>query len=373
MFRKNGKIKRVKKVISVIGARPQFIKASALSRVLGSCVDLQESIVHTGQHYDTTMSSVFFRDLNIPEPRYNLGVGSSSHAKQTGEIMKLFEQICLRDKPNLVLIYGDTNSTIAAALVAAKLNIPIAHVEAGLRSFNRRMPEEINRIVADSISTLHFAPTSAAVKNLAHEGISRQVYLCGDVMYDVALWAAKLSSDKSIILSKLGLAFKSYILATIHRAENTDNRHRLTNAFLALGAISKEVPVVLPIHPRTKKMVDKFAINTQYQGLIIIDPVGFFDMVALENGSRLIVTDSGGVQKEAYFHRTPCVTLRSETEWVETIDAGWNRLADASDEKTITNQITIALNSPLPSTTIEEYGEGDAAMKISKIIQTFLT
>jgi UDP-GlcNAc3NAcA epimerase len=362
----------MKKIVTVIGARPQFIKAAPVSKEIAKHADLQEILVHTGQHYDSGMSKVFFDELEIPEPDYNLEVGSSSHAVQTGEIMKRLEEVLIKEKPDMLLIYGDTNSTIAGALTAAKLHIPVAHVEAGLRSFNLKMPEEVNRIVADRLSTILFAPTSTAVENLKNEGITEGVHKTGDVMYDVALHYKDKANNTSKILENLKLTPKKFILATIHRAENTDNKERLTSIFTALSQLATETPIVIPLHPRTKKMVEEFGLAELFNELIVTEPIGFLDMVCLESNAKLIVTDSGGVQKEAYFHRVPCVTLRDETEWVETVEAGWNVLADMEMSDGIVDSVHDIVNTMNERKDISDYGDGEAAGKIVEVVGKFM-
>ena len=360
-------------IATVVGARPQFIKAAAVSRavarhnVSGPEVKISERIVHTGQHYDENMSKVFFEELRVPEPDYNLGVGSGTHAEQTGQMLRLLEKTLIKEKPDLVLIYGDTNSTLAGALAAAKLQIPVAHVEAGLRSFNRSMPEEINRILADRISSLLFCPTDTAVKNLADEGMTQGVYQVGDVMYDCALYyRQKAHKIEAEILEKLGIRQKSYFLTTIHRAGNTDDTARLKGIFRALSEISSTgSPVILPLHPRTKKIIARLDLNLS-ENIRIIPPVPYLEMAALEANAKVILTDSGGVQKEAYMFSVPCVTLRDETEWVETVKAGWNRLAGADSAKII-EAVTQAVNEP-EGDREAFYGDGRAGDKICKII-----
>ena len=318
------------KIVSVVGARPQFIKAAVVSRVLRG--QHQERLLHTGQHYDYEMSEVFFRELDLPRPDINLGVGSASHARQTGEMLIGIEQVLLREKPDGVLIYGDTNSTLAGALAAAKLNLPVAHVEAGLRSFNRAMPEEINRVVADRLSDLLFCPTRTAVENLAREGITAGVHLVGDVMYDLLLQSLPLAERTSTILEALGLQGDTYLLATIHRAGNTDNRENLAGILAGLGATGETV--VLPLHPRTRHALAGWGLAPA-ANVRPIEPVGYLDMLVLERNARLILTDSGGVQKEAYWLGVPCLTLREETEWVETVEVGWNVLVGTSAERIV--------------------------------------
>ena len=326
------------RIVTIVGARPQFIKAAPVSRAIenGSRKDsyptLEQILVHTGQHYDDNMSDVFFRELVLPRPDYNLGVGSGSHGEQTGEMLKKIEEVLVATRPHCVLVYGDTNSTLAGALAATKLHIPVAHVEAGLRSFNRLMPEEINRVLTDHVSSFLFCPSDSAVINLQKEGITERVYVVGDVMYDAFLFNNKLSEQRSTILADLGLKEKTYCLATVHRAENTDNSLRLADILTAFAEIATpECPLIVPIHPRTQRTIqqqqNKALLNSDVR---LIPPVSYLDMIALETHAQAILTDSGGVQKEAYFAQVPCLTLRDETEWVETVEAGYNQLAGAS-------------------------------------------
>jgi UDP-N-acetylglucosamine 2-epimerase len=381
------------KIVTIIGARPQFIKAAAISRAItvhnrdNSESVIEEILIHTGQHYDDGMSAIFFRELEIPEPKYNLGIGSGSHGKQTGQMLAVIEEVLLKENPDWVLIYGDTNSTLAGALAAAKLHIPIAHVEAGLRSFNRRMPEEINRIVADHLSTLLFCPSQVAVDNLAAESIgknegkrpfflekkwgavpvfSARVVLTGDVMADALQFAATKAEAQSDILARLGMQPQSYLLATVHRAENTNDPDRLGNIMAALSEIGREEAVVLPLHPRTKKiLIDHVpSLLPPNPSLRIIDPVGYFDIIALEKSARMILTDSGGMQKEAYWLKVPCITLRDETEWVETVEYGWNILTGADTHKIMDSVKKFwppADHPPL-------YGDGQAAAHCLKAL-----
>lgn len=324
------------KVITIVGARPQFIKAAAVSReILKHSGRIEEVMVHTGQHYDPNMSQVFFDELEIPAPRYNLEVSGGGHGAMTGRMLEGIERILLGEMPDWVLIYGDTNSTLAGALAAAKLHIPVAHVEAGLRSFNMHMPEEINRILADRVSNLLLCPTSVAVENLAREGVTRGVHNVGDVMYDVALYYRERARVGSSILQRLGLKDQVFALATCHRAENTDDPTRLEGIVSALAKIAGDMPVVLPLHPRTRKLLQQFGLERHLAPLTVVEPLSFLDMVALEQAARVILTDSGGVQKEAFFYRVPCITMRDETEWVETIELGWNQLVGASSERII--------------------------------------
>jgi len=353
------------KIVTVIGARPQFIKAAAVSHVLRQTPGVVEMLIHTGQHYDDNMSDIFFTELNIPRPHFHLGVGSGGHGRQTGQMLEKVEEVLLAEKPDAVLVYGDTNSTLAGALAAAKLHIPVAHVEAGLRSFNRKMPEEINRVLTDHLSRFLFVPTETAVANLAREGISgASVKLVGDVMYDIALRYG--NSGPATTIRKLGLPANGYILATIHRAENTDVPDRLQAIFAALRDVSRRVPVVLPLHPRTRGALRRAGLEISSESQPhLIDPVGFLEMVRLEQGARLVVTDSGGVQKEAFFHRVPCVTLRDETEWVELVQLGWNRLLPPTDAATIREGILAALEAPRPAApAVTLYGGGQAANRI---------
>ncbi|MFB0534874.1 MAG: non-hydrolyzing UDP-N-acetylglucosamine 2-epimerase [Anaerolineae bacterium] len=347
------------KVVSIVGARPQFIKAAPLSRELRKVH--QEVLAHTGQHYDPSLSAVFFEELDIPRPDYNLGVGSASHGRQTGEMLAGVEEVLIQEEPDWVLVYGDTNSTLAGALAAVKLHIPVAHVEAGLRSFNRRMPEEINRVVTDHISTLLFCPTWTAVRNLAQEGLTQGVHNVGDVMYDAALHNSQLAEERSRILETLGLRPKSYLLATVHRPDNTDIPRNLRSIVAALSSL--EATVLLPLHPRTRKALHELGI-TLGGSVRVVEPVGYLDMLMLEKNARLILTDSGGIQKEAHFFAVPCVTLRQETEWVETVDAGWNVLVGADRRKIIE-----AVRSFRPQgERVNLFGDGQASVKVVEIL-----
>ena len=341
------------KILSIVGARPQFIKAAAVSRAIAEHPALDEVMLHTGQHFDDNMSEVFFRELGIPAPQYHLGVHGGAHGDMTGRMLAGIEAVLIDGKPDVVLVYGDTNSTLAAALAAAKLRIPIAHVEAGLRSFNRSMPEEINRVLTDHVSAWLFCPTGAAVAHLAKEGITGGVRHVGDVMYDASLDAAKRAEREANILDRLGIAAGGYALATLHRAENTDTRSALAQAVDFLQAARQQQSVVIPLHPRTRAALDRFGLSLD--GLTVIEPVGYLDMVQLLQGCTQVFTDSGGLQKEAYFHRKPCVTMRDETEWTETIAAGWNRLWSVDAFVT-------------PRREIEDYGVGEAAKEICAIL-----
>lgn len=357
------------RILTIVGARPQFIKAAPVSRAIqqrnaGQPI-VEEIIVHTGQHYDKNMSDIFFRQLALPHPAYNLQAGSGSQAGQTAAIMKKSEEVMLAEKPDMVVIYGDTNSTLAGALTASKLGIPIAHIEAGLRSFNRCMPEEINRIVADRLSDLLLCPTRQAIQWLKDEGIERGVCLTGDVMYDAALLFSDLAARHSAILNALHLEPKSYYLATIHRAENTDHAGTLSALIDGLGLLSH--PVILPAHPRLRVKLQEHAITFLPANIRLIEPVSFLDMIRLEQNALMILTDSGGVQKEAYFYKVPCITLRNETEWIETLEGGWNVLVGADRE-----QILRATQRPLPQNTPgNPFGDGHAAEKIVDCIVNF--
>ncbi len=361
------------KIVTIVGARPQFVKAAAVSRaveafnVAGGDQTICELIVHTGQHYDDNMSKVFFDELNIPRPAVNLEVGSGPHGKQTGMMLEKIEQVLLDQKPDWVLIYGDTNSTLAGALAGVKLHIPIAHVEAGLRSFNRRMPEEINRIVSDTISELLLCPTDTAVANLAAEGITDGVINVGDVMYDSVLYNSSLAETRSKIMSELGLEPKSYYLATVHRAENTDDPARLAGICEAFSQVDKTI--VLPLHPRTKKTLGK-TLTSLGRHIRLIDPVAYLDMLTLENNSRMILTDSGGVQKEAYWFGVPCVTLRDETEWVELVTAGCNRIVGADTESILAAVDDFeAADAVLPADRQADlYGDGKSSQRIIRLL-----
>lgn len=337
-------------VISVVGARPQFIKAAVVSRALAAAGAVRESLLHSGQHYDRGLSGQFFEELDIPEPAWNLGVGSGPHGQQTGRMLEAMEGVFLEAGPDLVLVYGDTNSTLAGALAAAKLGIPIAHVEAGLRSFNRAMPEEINRVLTDHLSELLLAPTAVAMGHLAREGIApARCHLVGDVMYDSVLRLAPVAAATSTILAREGLSHGGFVLATIHRAENTGSVGQLVEILRGLERAGRTCPVVLPLHPRTRALLDGAeAIAGPETGLRLIEPVGYLDMLALEGAARLIVTDSGGVQKEAFFQRVPCLTLRTETEWTELVAIGWNQLVAPVSANVVAAAILAALGAPRP-------------------------
>ncbi len=355
------------KILTVVGARPQFIKAAAVSREIGRLGTLTELIVHTGQHFDDNMSHVFFRDMQIPEPAYHLNINSLTHGAMTGQMLIRLEEIFLSEKPDMVMVYGDTNSTLAGALAAAKLHIPVAHVEAGLRSFRMSMPEEINRVMTDRIASLLFCPTDTAVANLKAEGVERsgaKIVKCGDVMYDCALYYGKMAAEKSTILHCL--KHDRFALCTVHRAENTDDSQNLKAIFAALDEINTELPVILPIHPRTRKIMESMHLKT---GVTLLDPVSYFDMLQLLQKCEIVLTDSGGLQKEAYFFGKPCVTLRDETEWVELMEAGANRVAGAK-----TSAIVAAfreMQGKRFSLETRLYGDGNAAKQIAEKLEGY--
>jgi UDP-GlcNAc3NAcA epimerase len=351
---------RVKKIASIVGARPQFVKAAPVSRALESV--FQEVLIHTGQHYDYGMSEVFFTELGIHEPEYNLGVGSGSHAEQTGKMMVELEKVFDSLKPDLVLVYGDTNSTLAGALTASKMQIPIAHVEAGLRSYNRAMPEEINRVVTDQLSSILLCPTAAAVRCLEKEGIVKGVHNVGDVMYDALLHNLALARKTSTILSQLDLQAGKYALATVHRAANTDDPAKMGSILNAFGELSTRI--VFPVHPRTRKLLAKFGLSAP-ANVSLVDPVGYFDVLVLQENAECVLTDSGGMQKEAYLLGVRCITLRDETEWVETVEAGWNRLVGADSKAIRSAYSTWFPQGERPAL----YGDGEAAQKIRRILE----
>ena len=356
------------KIITVVGARPQFIKAAALSRELRKHKEFTEIIVHTGQHFDENMSEVFFREMEIPEPAYRLDVNNLSHGAMTGLMLEKIEQVLVKEKPDLVLVYGDTNSTLAGALAAAKLQIRLAHVEAGLRSMNMNMPEEINRILTDRISNLLFCPTIDAVHNLEQEGFLQfkncRIIHSGDVMQDAAHYYALTSAEKSDIIRKLKL--EDFVLCTLHRAENTDDIGRFQSIIHALNIVNRKSRVLLPLHPRTRKLISLHAIKTEFE---VIDPVGYFDMLELLKHCRLVMTDSGGLQKEAFFFHKHCVTLRDETEWNELVKNGFNRLAGADEEKILAgfDEMSVAKSD----FSVNFYGNGKACEQITESLLKF--
>lgn len=352
------------KIHTVIGARPQFIKASAVSKAIQESSKLSETIIHTGQHFDKNMSDIFFSEMNIPEPMINLDLGSLSHGAMTGRQLEKLEDIFSKESPDLVLVYGDTNSTLSASLAAAKIHIPVAHIEAGLRSFNKKMPEEINRIISDHLSDFLFVPSEEAKKNLVNEGIDEvKIHNVGDVMFDATKIFSDLSEKRSNILSELKISPKQYILSTIHRPENTDHPQRLKNIFEAFNESQREF--IIPLHPRTKKiiMAENIAIGEKIK---IIDPVGYLDMISLQKNANLIASDSGGIQKEAFFYKVPCITLRDETEWVETVEAGMNKIVSA-DKNKILKALSLDEFSDVKHN--NPYGDGNSSNKIVKILE----
>ncbi|MBR8839413.1 MAG: UDP-N-acetylglucosamine 2-epimerase (non-hydrolyzing) [Stigonema ocellatum SAG 48.90 = DSM 106950] len=349
------------KIVTILGARPQFIKASVVSSAF-SHAGINEIIIHTGQHFDSLMSDIFFQDLDLPQPHYHLNIHSLNHGAMTGRMMEKIEEILLKDPPNWICVYGDTNSTLAGTLVAAKLHIPLAHIEAGLRSFNREMPEEVNRVVTDHLSKLLFAPTPLAVQCLQKEGISQGVHLVGDVMKDAILNYQAKAKQTSNLLAKHKLSPNEFYLATIHRPSNTDDSHRLSSILESFTKL--DFPVVFPIHPRTQAQIGKMDLShyLETDSIVVIPPVSYLDMLMLESASRSVITDSGGIQKEAYILGRPCFTLRNETEWKETVELGWNLLVQP---ETLSESIA---NFSQPSEWPTLYGNGDAATKITEII-----
>jgi UDP-GlcNAc3NAcA epimerase len=350
------------KILTIIGARPQFVKAAALSREIKKYPQLQEIIVHTGQHFDANMSDIFFEEMEIPKPHYNLNINGLSHGAMTGQMLEKLEEVMLTEKPDVVLVYGDTNSTIAGALAAKKLHIKVAHVEAGLRSFNMHMPEEINRILTDRISDWLFCPTDTATKNLTNEGyqnISCTIVKTGDVMEDAALFYAQKAAEKSTIIDQLDLRGKKFILSTIHRAENTDNKINLSEIILALNQLHETTTVIVPLHPRTKKLIEQYQLKVNF---IIIDPIGYFDMISLLKDCALVITDSGGLQKEAYFFGKFCITTREQTEWVELVENGYNTIS-GTNSNTILKSAQLALTASFPEK-MNLYGNGKACENI---------
>lgn len=344
------------KVMTVLGARPQFIKAAPLSRALGASGTIVEVMVHTGQHFDANMSDVFFEELGLPKPDYNLEIHGGGHGEMTARMLQELEVVMLAERPAGVVVFGDTNSTLAAALAASKLHIPVFHVEAGLRSFNRAMPEEINRVVADHLSALLFCPSPQAMANLKVEGISRGAHLVGDVMYDATLHAREAAAGRTQILAALNLSPRGFSVCTIHRAENTNDLEQLGRVLAYLEQAAESTTIIWPVHPRTRAVME--AAGLAPKGFKPIDPIGYLDLHCLLANAASVFTDSGGLQKEAYFHRVPCVTLRDETEWVETIEAGWNRLWTGPDYR--------------GRTEIDCYGDGHASERIVSEILRFL-
>lgn len=360
------------KILTILGARPQFIKAATVSRAIKARGDIEEVIVHTGQHFDANMSDVFFEQLDIPKPHHNLGIASLGHGAMTGRMLEQIETLIQQEQPDWVLVYGDTNSTLAGALAAAKLQVPVAHVEAGLRSHNPAMPEEINRVLTDRISTLLLCPTQTAVNNLKHEGFpfpatsknksqqKQRIENIGDVMYDAVLYYRERAKEQ-ISLDAFDLSHQNYALCTLHRQENTDDTKRLSIILRALREIAKDLPVVLPLHPRTKAKIEQQHNADALNGITVLEPLPYLEIQRLQMSARLILTDSGGMQKEAYFHQVPCITLRDETEWVETVEAGWNQLVGASAAQIL----SAWRNANPPSAQTENlYGDGHAAEQV---------
>ena len=367
------------KIITVVGARPQIIKAAAISRAIeNNFPQIEEIILHTGQHYDQNMSEIFFEELNIPKPTINLNVGSSSHGKQTAKMIEQIEDVLVQHKPNAIVVYGDTNSTLASAVAASKIHVPIVHIEAGLRSFNKKMPEEINRIMCDHASTLLFSPTQTGYQNLINEGFSKtiskkatadcpNIYHCGDVMYDNSIHFSKLSDQKSSILSDLGIENNPFILATVHRNDNTDDPQKLNEIFSSFLKLTEEnnIQLILPLHPRTMKMKETLLNETVKEQLRnsslikIIPPASFLDIISLEKNASLIITDSGGIQKEAYFFKKPCIILRPQTEWVEIVEAKSAVIADTNQEKILNAVNNYLHNENLAFPPV--FGDGKAA------------
>ena len=358
------------KIITIVGARPQFVKAAVVSRELAKNAEIHEIILHTGQHFDKNMSDIFFEEMEIPTPDYNLNINGLSHGAMTGQMLEGIEKICLAEKPDYVMVYGDTNSTIAGALAAKKMGIGVIHIEAGLRSFNMSMPEEINRILTDRISDILFCPTDTAIENLEKDGIvdgEVKVIQNGDVMQDAALYYAQKSVEKSKVLKENNLTPQGFVLATIHRQENTDNPERLIGIIDALNEISKEIPIVVPMHPRTRNIIAREELNIKFT---VIDPVGYFDMLELLKHCKLVLTDSGGLQKEAYFFDKYCITLRNETEWVELIKNGFNTLV-GSDKRAIIEAYQVYKSKPFIKS-IELYGAGQASENIRLTLESLM-
>ncbi|MFA6291137.1 MAG: UDP-N-acetylglucosamine 2-epimerase (non-hydrolyzing) [Victivallales bacterium] len=350
------------KICTVIGARPQFVKAAVVSAEFAKHKSIDEVIIHTGQHYDPGMSDIFFRELNVPHEKYNLEIGSGSHGVQTGKMLASIEKVLQDEAPDYVLIYGDTNSTLAGALCSSKLHIPIAHIEAGMRSFNKKMPEEINRIIADHLSTINFCSTKTAIGNLKRENLSKTGVLVGDVMFDCSLKFAELAEKRYDPFAKFAVERNNYALLTCHRAENTDHKKCLSEIVKAVNKISEKMPVLYPVHPRTRKFLKEYGLS--FSGNVrLVPPVGYLEMILLENHASFILTDSGGVQKEAFFYRVPCITMREETEWIETVELGWNKITGADSKKIIAAFADFAENRP-SKTSAKPYGNGDAASKI---------
>jgi UDP-GlcNAc3NAcA epimerase len=356
------------KILTIVGARPQFVKAAALSRQLGQH-NISEVIVHTGQHFDENMAEIFFRQMEIPQPKYNLGIHSLSHGAMTGRMLEEIEKVLGVEKPDITVVFGDTNSTLAGALAASKLHIPVAHIEAGLRSFNMDMPEEVNRILTDRISDLLFCPTETAVKNLQKEGFENfnsKVINSGDVMYDVALYYSKVSAQHSSVIEDLNIGNKPFLLATLHRQENTDNLERLESIINALNELSDKYRVVLPIHPRTRKIIERENLKLNFTPL---DPVGYFDMIELLKHCSFVITDSGGLQKEAFFFKKHCLVIRDETEWTELVDLGYNFIVGTKRQDIVEKAFQLEENNVVFDA--RPYGNGDASEMIVTALKQF--
>ncbi len=366
------------KIITIVGARPQIIKAAAISRAIAARNMVEEIIIHTGQHYDDNMSEIFFRELGIPLPNINLKVGSGSHGEQTAVMIEKIEKVLIEEKPNAIVVYGDTNSTLATAVAASKIHVPIVHVEAGLRSFNKKMPEEVNRIMCDHVSTLLFSPTNTGLSNLINEGFNLnsdgtatmdnpQIYHCGDVMYDNSIYFSELSDKQSNLINDLGIEENKFILSTVHRNDNTDNVENLQNIFQSFIEIGQmyQLPIILPLHPRTSKMMEKILPKEllikirESKYIRIIPPASFLDIISLEKNCKLVITDSGGVQKEAYFFKKPCIILRPQTEWVEIVETGSAVITDANKQKIIAAVADFFSNKKLDFPPV--FGDGKAA------------
>ena len=362
------------RIVTIIGARPQFIKASMVSREIAKNSTIDEVIIHTGQHFDENMSDIFFDELKIPVPSYNLGIGSALHGEQTGRMIEEIEKVLLKERPQMVLLYGDTNSTLAGAIASAKLSLKIAHVEAGLRSFNKSMPEEINRVLTDRVSDMLFCPTTTSVENLQNEGIRDGIYLVGDVMYDSILYFENGFHNRTEILEELNLNEKEinqrYILATIHRQENTDTIENLSSILSAMSQIKEEI--ILPLHPRTKKTIEEEKLSYK-KNIKIIEPISYLEMLSLEKNAFMILTDSGGIQKEAFIFGVPCVTFRDETEWIETVQTGMNKLTGFSTKRILEAYNEFCLNGvKILQDAVNYYGNGFAAKKIVEILGRYL-
>lgn len=357
------------KLLTIVGARPQFIKAAALSRAIKEIPEITEVIIHTGQHYDQQMSDVFFTEMDIPTPDYSLGVGGCSQGAMTGRMIEKIEEILLKEKPDCVLVFGDTNSTLAGAIAAVKLHIPIAHVEAGLRSFNKKMPEEINRILTDQCATLLFTPSESANENLYREGVLKaNVFISGDIMLDAIHYYSEKAKQNSTILKDLHL--EDYVLATVHRQENTDSPTDLQGIMEGLSKVAESIPVIFPLHPRTQQAIEKYLPDHKFpENFRFIPPVGYFDMLSLQIGSKAILTDSGGIQKEAYWFGKPCITLRNETEWEELVDEGYNVLTGSCANKIVTAYQN-SQKAPFPAHK-NLYGDGHASKFILKTIISY--